>query len=647
MTMIKHDEILSALRDRKNWEDKQATYYQLRHDGLRRRNKPWPNAADLHFPLVDTLIEKTKPGYVGQIFATETVASFTAVQQDFQPFQSAAGQWFDYQLKQESNFEEEITIAVDKMLMGGKGLLKTFWNADDEKLTFESVDPKDLIVPPWTNKVQTADWLVHVQRFSKHAYARLPGFKNDQATIDKLAGARGEDSFLADNLRFQREGITKATSDSEIVVWEVFERTQDNKVTVRTYSPADPKTELRPEFGLPYNQGEFADKKQPFPFFELNGETKDRGYYSPRGIAERTAPFEAKLCKDWNTDSDYKTFSTAPQFFAPNGIPNTANLKMVPGQILPFPIQAVTLPPVPPDLMLGMQTTRQVAQELIGVIDYGATGQSNPNDRKTATEVNLIGNVMGQSTDLRARTFRRELTYGLKLAWSILVQYRAQALSYFFLDELMQLPVEAIQGKYRIELNGSGDNNNRQLQLQKAVARHNMHQGKPWVDQIELTKSVLEADDPRLVKRLVINQGSQNAMQVEDQAQEISILLLGFPAEVRPTDDDASHLASLFGFLERRVKLGQPIGPETLMLMAQHAQQHEAQGRKKQPQQWQQQVAPQFQMPLQQLMAAAQAAQQSMMMQQQAPMPGAQPAQPTPMPGALPGFSPQPQRMAA
>jgi hypothetical protein len=38
----------------------------MRHDGIRRRNKPWPWAADLHYALADEKIDKLKPFYKQQ-----------------------------------------------------------------------------------------------------------------------------------------------------------------------------------------------------------------------------------------------------------------------------------------------------------------------------------------------------------------------------------------------------------------------------------------------------------------------------------------------------------------------------------------------------------------------------------------------------
>ncbi len=50
-------QILTSIEQRSPWELRQTRWYELRHHGLRRTNKPWPKAADLHWPLIDTAIE--------------------------------------------------------------------------------------------------------------------------------------------------------------------------------------------------------------------------------------------------------------------------------------------------------------------------------------------------------------------------------------------------------------------------------------------------------------------------------------------------------------------------------------------------------------------------------------------------------------
>jgi len=129
---------------------------------------------------------------------------------------------------------------------------------------------------------------------------------------------------------------------------------------------------------------------------------------------------------------------------------------------------------------------------------------------------------------------------------------------------------------------------------------------------------VLEADDPRLVKRLLLNEGTQQAEQLEDQAQEISIMLLGFPAQVRPSDDDAAHLQSLVGFVQRAASLGEHMRAEVLQLAGNHASEHLTALKKKNPAAYAQQ-APKILPWLAELKASAtQLAQQEQAAQQQA-----------------------------
>lgn len=654
--MIKHEEILQALTDRKTWEERQATWYQMRHDGLRRRNKPWPNAADLHYPLADTLIEKQKPAYVGQVFATDAIASFTALSAGAQQWQTASGQWFDYHLKQQSNFEDELEIASDRMLQSGKAIVKVFWDAEKTRLTFECINPIYVILPSYTGKLADTDWIVHVQHYSKHAYKRLNpdntpgGFDVSEETIKTLCDGDGTgagDSSTLETAKYNREGITKPTRDGKIVIWELTYRAPDGSLRVKTYSPNRPNKELRPEFGLPYNRGVFEGARPALNYFELSNEAKDRGFFDARGIPERVAPFEAKLCKDWNSMGDYQTLAYAPMFYAKNGLPQGTNLRMVPGQILPFELAAVTLPTPPVDIPNGMLGTRQTAQELVGDLAWNTPAAANPKDKKTATEVSLIGSEKTQGTNLKARRFRRELGVGLNLAWGILLQYNAEKLQFFYLDEMQQLPQQALGERYKIELAGSGDNSDRALTLQKAQSRFQMFRGDPHINQPELLKSVLEADDPRLVKRLFLDAGTQSAQQLEDQASEIGNMLLGFQSQVKPSDDDGAHLQCLFGFFDRRAQMGPPVPPEAVSLMADHAAMHAQAWKKKNPQQFQQaaaQMGPKLQQ-LQQVGAAAkqqlqQMQQQMAMMQQQQAqgMPPGQPPMPQgqPMPGGLP-----------
>lgn len=638
MSAPKHDDIQAAITARDTWAKKQGTWYQMRHDGLRRRNKPWPGAADMHAALADDTIEKLKPTFIQQIYATDTIANLVALKSEWSTYQAGAAQWFDHQLKQASNFEEEADIAVDTMLERGICPVKVYWDAAGKSLKFEAIDPLYLIVPPWTGALREADWIVHVMRYSKEAYKRLGGgFDTKPETIARICGEKDDTAQSYESERLRREGINVAGGKAEIVVWEIYFRDDAGKWRIRTTSPACPTMELRPEFGLPYNTGVFSGDQPPPPFFTFRFETKQRGYHTPRGVCERVAAEEASMCKDWNTIKDYQTLTCSPVFYAKSGVPNGANARMIPGQILPYELAAVQMPPIPADLSMQMQGTQRMAQERLSVPSVGVGRNVDPSKNKTAAETNLIATIMQSSGDVRSRSFRRELGEGLNLAWAIAVQYRREALDYYFNDELLMLDAAAIQGSYRIEASGSGDNSNRALVLQKAISRKQMFTGNPNINQRELDRSVLEADDPRLVKRLLLDQGTQAAEQIEDQAQEISIMLLGFPAQVRPSDDDMAHLTSLAGFVQRRATTGEPLTAENLMAIAMHAQPHMEALKKKQPQVWAQRGEP-LEAWVKEVQAQAQALMQqqqqaAMLMQAAQGQPGAGMAEVAPMGG--------------
>ena len=56
---------------RQRWANKLSGFYTLRRTGHRRTQKPWPLAADLHSPIIDTDIDKMKPFYINQFFQVD------------------------------------------------------------------------------------------------------------------------------------------------------------------------------------------------------------------------------------------------------------------------------------------------------------------------------------------------------------------------------------------------------------------------------------------------------------------------------------------------------------------------------------------------------------------------------------------------
>ena len=606
------EEMASALASRQAWEERQHTYYKLRHSGLKRPQKPFPGAADMNWPLSDMMVEKIKPYYIQQTFANELLANFFSLDSNLQQFNTAAAQWFDYRLRQQTNFETEIISVTDYMLVHGKGILKVRWDEGKKQVAFDSVDPMFLIVPAGTTALEDADWAVQVHHVSPAAYKRNKQY-NQSLLPDIRQANTGEESRLLDQEKLTREGITHSSSVDNVVLWEVYRKRDDGDIEVFTMSPSSPGE---------YVRDLMLKRHSPtrFPFVEFNAEIKDKGYYASRGVPERVAAMQISMSKLWNEKLDATTVFNRPIFTSDNPMVNAGNIRMVPGTIIPFPVKKIPMdsPPINWDMEINSQ--RLTAEQLIGVPDAGLS-QMQSNERRTASEVNLIGSIMSQVVDLRSRVFRKALAETFQQTWAAYMAEQKDDLDYFFRNELLQIPPAALGEDYRIEPLASADNLNKQFVFRKKVERFQLLQGNPHVNQSNLTRDLISAGDPQDVKTLHMDDSTQSKDSAEDQAGEINRMLIGFPSQVKPVDDDAVHLEILKGFVERRLQAGEEINPELATLMANHAGLHFTQLQQKNPQkaaelEGQMQQLTQF---LGSIVGEAQAAQQQQAATQQQP----------------------------
>jgi hypothetical protein len=581
----KADEIADALKNRDDWYRRQETFYKMRHFGLKRISPPYPGAADLHFPLIDSIVERLKPFYYGQLYGVDQFASFTSLKTQPADTTSAVGAWFDYRLKQKTNLERKLLTSIDAMCMAGRSQLKVIWDFDKNAICFYSVAPYYFVVDPSVDDLHAdANWCVHIMSMREAQYKRNKNFRQDKDFIAKIKGRNvGDYGIAGNNQMFQtirmREGITIPENEESIILYEIYCKESDGRVYYDTYSPKcmDESDAVREREYLPYDH-------KKFPFISFRSEIKDEGWYSPRGVAEIVASFEDSLCRSWNFKHDWMDFFNRPLFKrlpgSLGGGQNTSNTKFLPGSYLPDGVEPVESKAPPLSFDQEMQTTRALAEYRINVPDLGATshleGKPGARGDVTATQVNAIVGQSQLTDDMRARVFRLDLGDLFRMCWSLYKQYDSQSLTYVLYDEVGQLPPDALQGEYEINPNGSAESWNKPQQLQKAIARLQMFRGSPYWRQDELEKSVMELDDPRMIKRAFTDPGQELKKQMEVQAQEISIMLLGFPAAVQPSDDDKAHIQSLEGFVQRDVQTQEGrVTPEVARLILQHGGEHD------------------------------------------------------------------------
>ena len=90
----------------------------MRHFGLRRIAPPYPGAADLHFPLIDSIVERLKPFYYSQLYSRDQFATFTTLKTQPSDTTAQVGAWFDYRLKQKSNLERKMLTCYRRDVHG-------------------------------------------------------------------------------------------------------------------------------------------------------------------------------------------------------------------------------------------------------------------------------------------------------------------------------------------------------------------------------------------------------------------------------------------------------------------------------------------------------------------------------------------------
>lgn len=556
-------QIFDAVRQRSAWENRQTRWYELRHGTLKRKGKPFKDASDRTWPLVDTQIDRLKPMFMQQAVGMDVVASFVPMRQQLAAYTSVAEAWFNYKVRERTNFQTEVLSWVDYALMSGRGVMKVVWNDGDKRVEYEAVDPLYFIVPATTTGLDDVDWCVHVMPMSIAAYKRMAvamGWRHDKATIEKIQGnpqSQMVPNTTADTAARQlREGITYTTAKDQVIVWEVYKRNEDGGWTVERYSPSDPSLKLSDPMGLPYDHG-------MAPFIDFPYEIKDRGWYSPRGVCEILAPYQMSLTAMWNDKHDAMRFYNTPMFRAERELPNSINLRFQPGQILPFGVVPVAMAQPPVSFDVEMNQTRAIAEQRIGSPDYGMTSLAGAgSDRRTATEIQSINAQSMQSGDLRARLFRMSLGRLYKMTWSLLMQYDKGSLQYRFMEDSLMADPEALHDQYEMEPKGGLDMVSRQQMLQQAVNRKALFQNSPWIDQQELDKSILELDDPSLVKRLIVAPGAKQQSELEDEAKTIPTLLIGVPVPAKAGQDYAGRIGVLMQWLNGAMQAGMQLSPQ-------------------------------------------------------------------------------------
>ena len=412
------------LSDRNDWELRQRLYLQMRIRGLRRRNKPFATAADLHLKLIDEKVNQKKAFTMATVLGQPRLSTFVSCKQQPQPMTESAADFFSYEMRERTNFLRTLITVVDTMWLMGRGVMKSYIDPfDDYKIIHENVSPFYLLMADDCNNFEDAYEWIHVRQMNVATFRNdrryCIGYRDDNGEIpdnivNRLRGGSQNYEAMIQNLSSQRgvnfeqiqldkevrEGYMHSPSNDTIIIWEHYKRTMGG-VWVYEYVPVAMDIEIRSPHGVAYKVG--GRVSPGYTSFQAE-HISDEGWYAPRGVGEKIADNEIYGCKVWNAKADSLTFLTTPQYTAEMGVQNAANYRAAPGEVLPPGIKPAIFgaPPVAFDQEIAF-TRRRSGRLATASVDMGV---EKPNQRGHERSARRRRSQLPRPSPKSARTLR-------------------------------------------------------------------------------------------------------------------------------------------------------------------------------------------------------------------------------------------------
>lgn len=599
--LIEHD-----MQQRKTWSDKQVALHDMRRNGVQRAGiQPWQ--ANLPYMHSDAAIENMKPVYVGHVWNGELLADFTtrdeAINTDAVILRS---QWFDYELRNNSNFEKEILSEVDIMCEAGFAYLRPFYN-EYGQIEFEALRPLDVVVPYGTKDLQKATRVAIKKLLTPTEYALDDRFEvRDDASIKKMMGCVDQELSDLEDQKTDELGFEKHTKHIEI--WEVYVRDSDGWI-LHTINKNLKDKPLRSAFRLPYTFNGFGFLPLvcfPFEIIDVGG------IYDSRGLPEKLAADEAELTLNRNMEIDAVRVAGIPLFTNNGQVANPKNMTFGSLRILPAGIEPKNFPFPNVNFQILENQILSRSERRITSPDYSIQKMSGSSDRRTAKEIASIESLTMQSTNLRIKTFRIALSETYKYSDAILCFHRSSDECVVINGKRVVIPRDVMGATYNIVPAGSDSVWNKENQINRAIQIKQVMGPAPWFDHEGWDKQILTFFDPRYAQKYFIPSNLKSDSERVNQLTENLVLERGNMVPIKQTDDHAIHAVTIFGEMVKAMVIGVNAPPQTQQAFMQHLQEHMAALKQANPEQFKQveaqleQMKQQAAVLMQQKMAATQ-----------------------------------------
>lgn len=596
---IAHDALVGRLEYEKRLSKYERQRYAL--DRPRINNEPWNNASNIRYPLADMIIEQKKAFYSQIIYASQYLATFKALSPGNMEYANLCEPYFHHIIDERTDFYRQAIYALDSGLQDGNSYIKTLWDFNKQVPIFKRIENLLVILPQTTAHIEDAPWFIEVIHMSedeaRKRFGQLPDF---EALLKRSMSSENakhmNDVIGRQRERYMRRGINLSGENKTFVLWELHYSSEykdgtgrDRTKRLRTICPDDPKFDFQDDREYPFIN---TDGSENWMVEHFRREYLLPDCYSSRGVPEIVQEYEYLLSAVWRMKHNAMTLMGQPVFTAPSGLPtgSTNNISLIPGSILPGNLAPVQWPTLPFSWDQEMLNTRSVAERRMSVPDV-ALGRSDvlaANGQRTARETSFIEGLQNLSVNYETQPWKKFIRSVLRQGWQRISQFKPQSLSFYIENTIKQLPQEAMNGDYYIDLSWSVDNINPEFKLQKAQALWQFSINNPVANVQEAWKNLVDHLAPGQSQRFSANPEALQADAVEAVANEIDTMVsTGFPVRPKQQTDHYLAVVTTMQYIQAQQHTGMPIRPDRLNLLNSYMIAHREMLKQSNPQQYQ------------------------------------------------------------
>jgi len=407
-----------------------------------------------------------------------------------------------------------------------------------------SILPDDLIVADYIEDIQNAQRITHRyylseqqirerardQKWSKTAVERLLAGPENRGSVSTST----EDTTLQQSREYifterPTQVYAGGMVEDQYELWDIytFMDLDGDNILEKVIITMDPATQavLR-VIELPFKHGQW-------PFVQVRFEHNDKRFYRTRGIPEKLDDLDVEITNQHRAKLNQMTLVNSPVLLYRLGSRyNPENLRFIPGQHLPVTrsddVSQLRLENKDLSFEREEQILQGYVERYIGVFDASLGEQGRLTRPRTATEINIAGDIQAQISGSRvllwhagmARVYN--MIYDLWMQWGpekVFVRVTGESP-----DNLVPMTRHEIQGDFDFVPTPSALNNPATAAQTAQAQLFTMTQLLPFAELIEpkfelnlgeALLAFLEAVDSRKAKRIVRRRAPQEIQQIQ------------------------------------------------------------------------------------------------------------------------------------